>query len=404
MQHYISNAHYPVYPTVFGFPVVVAMPICQEVVAAAPTDMHPVATWPASQYSSGQNMVVPRSPAVIAPSHSVRSTICQSSNMTVSVYDETGTTSNNPPCRLPGCSKRAHENPDGTFGDFCSRRHQRQCLRKGCKQEVYCSPDGALGDYCSKDHMNRGENICIECFAKTVRPEHIFCSQTCMFITKSKGPILLKVPAGHKDFDDVRDQFYYSWTDPNSPCVKHIFKIMYPEEMTTAYHRYKRTIEARSQFAAFPPMSAGNEAQSWHGTNRECLLGERDRSRFCISSSCSLCCVIKSSFDIGFVKTNVARFGRGIYTSPSASKASSYSRNFGPAAATKLKALLLNKVVIGKGHLIHGDHPSYREVTSPPPGFDSLVVGKGNGVKDDEYVVFTNDAIRPSFLVMYEDR
>lgn len=56
-------------------------------------------------------------------------------------------------------------------------------------------------------------------------------------------------------------------------------------------------------------MSAGNEAQSWHGTNRECLLGERDRSRFCISSSCSLCCVIKSSFDIGFVKTNVARWG-----------------------------------------------------------------------------------------------
>jgi hypothetical protein len=79
--------------------------------------------------------------------------------------------------------------------------------------------------------------------------------------------------------------------------------------------------------------------------------------------------------------------------------------------------MLLNKVVVGKGCKMTQDNVS---LTEPPAGYDSVRVSKvfsatlrnqyhfqvlaekGGRLNYDELVVYTNDAIRPSFLVMYE--
>ena len=60
------------------------------------------------------------------------------------------------------------------------------------------------------------------------------------------------------------------------------------------------------------------------------------------------------------------RFGPGIYTSSTSSKSNDYSNNIKPS---KLKAILLNKVVVGKGCKMMDDSPT---MTAPPTGYDSV--------------------------------
>ena len=76
---------------------------------------------------------------------------------------------------------------------------------------------------------------------------------------------------------------------------------------------------------------------------------------------------------------------------------------------------MLNKVIVGKGFKRLNDAPT---LTSPPAGYDSVRNGtliierfltsfqvlaeKGMALNYDELVVYREDAIRPSYLVMYE--
>jgi len=99
---------------------------------------------------------------------------------------------------------------------------------------------------------------------------------------------------------------------------------------------------------------------------------------------------------------------------PEKPRSNDYSQN---DCKSNLKAILLNKVVVGKGYKVTHDLTS---LTSPPAGYDSVsfieflfiwtylknylkvLAEKGGSLNYDELVVYTNDAILPSFLVMYE--
>jgi len=159
-------------------------------------------------------------------------------------------------------------------------------------------------------------------------------------------------------------------------------------------------VEATGNFAA-TRKSRGNENRRWHGTKRRCNIGDKGFTSFCTDSRCSLCCIIKTSFNLSFFKgaTGWGRFGAGIYTSSTSSKSNDYSKNEGNAS--KWKALLLNKVVVGKGKKLTNDDTT---LTQPPPGYNSVLaeVVPGGSLNYDELVVYDNDAARPSYLVMYE--
>ncbi|KAJ7614082.1 hypothetical protein FB45DRAFT_981735 [Roridomyces roridus] len=212
-------------------------------------------------------------------------------------------------------------------------------------------------------------------------PKSHFCSTVCADDAEKKGPMILEVPAGHVTFKSVEDQFKASWRHTGKPCppVKRVYKIMATAASLTTYKAY--------QYVRSP----GNENRRWHGTKRECNLGDKGQTQFCGSAKCSLCCIVKSSFDISLwgTKTGWGRFGKGIYTSSTSSKSNDYSHN---ECSSSLKAILLNKVIVGRGV----------SLTSPPAGYDSVLAEKGGSLNYDELVVYTNDAIRPSFLVMYE--
>ncbi len=73
--------------------------------------------------------------------------------------------------------------------------------------------------------------------------------------------------------------------------------------------RYSASVESRGQFTKQGKLP-GNERDGWHGTRRECQLGNEGKTRFCTSITCSLCGIIKTSFDLarGF---NGTGFGLG---------------------------------------------------------------------------------------------
>ncbi|KXN81212.1 hypothetical protein AN958_05727 [Leucoagaricus sp. SymC.cos] len=173
------------------------------------------------------------------------------------------------------------------------------------------------------------------------------------------GPVLLEVPASHTTFKSVADQFKASWRhSTHCPPVHRVYKICSPAPSLAAYEAYKINVESRGQF-----VSQG-----------------------------------RTSYDLKLFgkKTGWGRFGRGIYTSSTSSKSNDYSQN---DCKSNLKAIVLNKVVVGKGYKLTHDLTT---LTSPPQGYDSVLAERGGSLNYDELVVYTNDAIRPSFLVMYE--
>lgn len=179
-----------------------------------------------------------------------------------------------------------------------------------------------------------------------------------------------------------------------------VYKVIVTQASLDQYQRYLDSVEARGNFALIGK-SRGNENRRWHGTKRKCYLGDPGRTTFCNDMGCSLCCIIKSSFDLKYCKTATGwgRFGHGIYTSSTSSKSNDYASNV--AINSTWRALLLNKVVVGNGKkLVHDD----TSLTAPPPGFDSVLaeVARGGSVNYDELIVYRNDAVRPSYLVMYK--
>jgi len=97
---------------------------------------------------------------------------------------------------------------------------------------------------------------------------------------------------------------------------------------------------------------------------------------------------MRSSFDLSFFakKTSWGRLGAGIYTSATSSKfvsylsitlglpsngtcrSDSYSTN---DCTSNWKAMLLNRVVVGRGYKMTVDSPT---LTEPPAGYDSVSV------------------------------
>ena len=152
----------------------------------------------------------------------------------------------------------------------------------------------------------------------------------------------------------------------------------------TAVDSVRNAVEVRGRFAA-RGLITGNQLRRWHGTIRNCNVGENGRTSLCYSSQCSLCCIIKTSFDVAYSGKNTGwgRFGNGIYTSSASSKfvgftssskfalilvsrSNDYSYN---RVSSPWKALLLACVVVGNPKTFTTDRPT---LTQPPGGFDSV--------------------------------
>ncbi|OAX41486.1 ADP-ribosylation [Rhizopogon vinicolor AM-OR11-026] len=312
--------------------------------------------------------------------------------------------------RVPNSKPKANKTVKTTRG-LCDCCHKQPKYNDGTTTHSYC------GKTCAQKAKAAGttaaqpiqlskssrsspvKNGCLMC-GKAVKRKGHFCSQACTSKAEKSAPSVLEVPQGHDTFKSVADQFKTSWRH-QTPCptVRRVHKVITSPASIAKYEAYRAAVEARGNFAA-SGRSAGNENRRWHGTTRECNLGDNGNGTLCSSQTCSLCCIIRTSYNLNLFgkKTGWGRFGHGIYTSSTSSKSNDYSSNVNPSG---LKAMLLNKVVVGKGYKMTQDNTS---LTAPPSGYDSVLaeVVNGGSLNYDELVCYTNDAIRPSYLVMYD--
>lgn len=211
---------------------------------------------------------------------------------------------------------------------------------------------------------------------------------------------LQRLSTTDEDYEDVKDQFVQKWLhDSPVPRITAIYRIRLPRVHTREYTLYREYVEMKGQFTS-RGLTKGNERRRFHGTRRNCTVGDHGSTTLCASKRCSLCCIMKYGFDLDKAgkTTGFLRFGYGIYTSATSSKSDSYSKNL---VDSSRKALLLNKVVVGKGKKLYfGDST----LTSPPPGYDSVIGEPAKPVGElnyDELVVYDEEAIIPQFLIIY---
>ncbi|RIB17971.1 hypothetical protein C2G38_2131873 [Gigaspora rosea] len=228
------------------------------------------------------------------------------------------------------------------------------------------------------------------------------------------APCMLKLPANSQKYKDVAKQFKDAWKHPHkvTPEISKIWKIYCPEAMVSRYRLYREEVERQQQLAGKPfprgdgkrLMSAGNEQRRFHGTKMSCLIGLKNDGQVCSDKSCSVCCIIRDGYKLRFVGTGTvfSRFGRGIYFSGTSSKSDDYNDgSLKDFYGVSYKVMLLNKVVVGKGHPLTVDNMT---LTAPPMGYDS-VLGEpsttGN-LNYDEVVVYREEASIPQYLIVYK--
>ncbi|KAF9783095.1 hypothetical protein BJ322DRAFT_1008547 [Thelephora terrestris] len=271
------------------------------------------------------------------------------------------------------------------------------CATPGCTDPAFKDANGRIGKYCRKTHKLLGYRGCILCRRGDKFGDSKFC-YTCDIATKVLAPVIVPVPTDNETYNNVANQFQKSWRHP-TPCprVQAVFKIVETKNISDKYNAYRNVVEGRGAFTS-NGRPAGNQQRRWHGTNRECGLGENGRNSFCYSAQCSLCCIIRASFDLTHSgKKSGSSFGHGIYTSSTSSNSNGYSKNL---TASTLKAVLLVYVVVGKAKKIASNQAA---VTQPPAGYDSVIAEPATGFLDyDELVVYSEDAVCPAYLVMYD--
>jgi len=219
-------------------------------------------------------------------------------------------------------------------------------------------------------------NCCLLCHIDPKIGEYDFCGETCRQNALSNTPLLMEVPPNHVTFQMVLTRFSSAWNCPmRRPCpqLKKVFKIVESPATRAQYDLYKS--------------KHGNEVFRYHGTSRECRVGETGNHYPCWSNTCPACCILRTSFKVSLANPAGA-FGQGIYTSSAPNKSSSYSTN---------GVMFLVKVVMGKEYHVS----EFAEVKSLPSGYHSVVFDRLGG-RLNESVIYHDEAIRPVFLIIFE--
>ncbi|GJE95768.1 hypothetical protein PsYK624_119550 [Phanerochaete sordida] len=281
-----------------------------------------------------------------------------------------------------------HVEASGRVHDFCGRR---------CAAAFGPSAPAAHGP----SYYSPGGEMCLLCGDD---PKHEingrmtdFCSVSCRDDVYESAPALLEIPDSYEEFEEIAQLFRDKWlheVTPEKPRPRQVLKI---------YKVYSKRSHMK-KFLAYKK-AKGNARRRWHGTTRKCVLGdESSMTGFCGQSDCAVCGILQNSFRVSKAKPTRAlvangsfqRFGVGIYTSATSSKSYDYIKELG---GSPYMAMILSEVVMGKACKVkYEDH----NLTSAPSGYDSVVGEPKLTVNYDEAVVYTDEAIRPEYLVIFE--
>ncbi|KAG8816814.1 hypothetical protein FRC18_000807 [Serendipita sp. 400] len=305
-------------------------------------------------------------------------------------------------CIAPNCNRPRWYNPQqGDYSLFCSIKCRNANPHLQSQQQPQRSqpqPSHAPAVVGS----SLGQRACVICKSAPydAARESLFCGYACLKKAEAMAPGIIEIPMSHPKFRNIAHQFTQKWLHTNVAFrpPKHIYIVLQSATQKASYARYKAKVEREGNFVA-SGRTEGNENRRFHGSTRQCRLGDPGNTQLCSNTNCPLCGILRTSFDLAFfkVKTGFARFGRGHYTTATSSKSDSYSTN---GSTSSYKAIIMTKVVVGRGYKMT---QNAQTLTAPPTGFHS-VLGEpvqGGKLNYDELVVYDNDAIRPAYLIVY---
>lgn len=277
---------------------------------------------------------------------------------------------------------------------------QATCSYPECTRPAVLYPADHYWNYCDETHERYARKGCISCRKADDSGTHV-CKK-CKEALKQRAPTIVPVPMDHDTFWQVVDKCSESWADPTQCPIfqaARVYKVVLTQDRRDTYLGYRDTLEFYGKFT-MKGRTEGNERVLWHGTRRGCYLGERNQNNLCQIPRCSLCSVIRGASGERKLAadTPTGRFGTGIYTYTKASKANDQCSN-DKSVDSPWVALLLSKVAAGHECVLREDNS---RLTSPPQGYDSVIGEVRGRLNSDELVVYTNDAIRPTWLVMYQ--
>jgi len=256
-------------------------------------------------------------------------------------------------------------------------------------------------NYCSEAHERLSRKGCLAC--RQAGDKSTQLCKGCGEIFRQQAPAIIPVPMDHDTFWRVVDLFTESWVHPTQcPVPLAVYMIVSTQHSLDSYHGYRDTLEYYGEFSAKGKV-VGNERILWHGARRSCNLGETGQTTPCVSPRCLLCLMVRGppENDKSAGKTKAVALGRAIHTSDKSSKANDYSGNDpNKGVVTPWRAMLLASVAAGREyHVMHCDGTPLRP---PPEGFDSVCGEVRGHLNYDELVVHSDNAIRPTWLVMYK--
>ncbi|KAH7890559.1 hypothetical protein F5I97DRAFT_1800135 [Phlebopus sp. FC_14] len=230
-------------------------------------------------------------------------------------------------------------------------------------------------------------SLCLMCWKMSQGRDSHFCSRSCSGAATNKAPLLLEAPRGHVTFDRIANSFVTSWrrTDAPLPEVKKVYKIIQKPVYATNYDKYRCGVDPNGTRSP----GRGNEFRCWHGIVRDCDIGSGGNVVMCSSKACALCQILQSTFD-------AARYPGGIHSSITSDTADEHSRS--PRQSSSKAMLLVN---VAAGRAMKATRNEFRASGGAPRGYDS-VFGSHNGKSViEDLIVYTGNAIRPSYLVIY---
>jgi len=208
---------------------------------------------------------------------------------------------------------------------------------------------------------NTVSNVCLECRKRPII-EHDVCDQC---FASVRGPLLLRAHRGHVSHEWVSGMFKDSWDGHGCPSVRRVYKIIQCGDVISAK---SSTVDA-----------VGGGDYHWHGTRRECHLGDLvEHLTPCNSSSCGLCSAIGKPSGI-----TVADTQPGIYTSSESNKAAKWCK--GPSKSP-FNAVLLSKPTVKV--IANETNPTIHDLRST----DRLGDAGANG----------GGVVWPDYLVLYD--